>query len=322
MRKQFIRDYLKDGSRFVQLIRYSKRVNMVIRGYFEKIQQEGYYTEYEFRYSGQQAFIRPKSSKKKKPKWELMGYFAALTDFVAVKEMTFVNVKRVFLDEAVIDKNDIYHDYLPNEIILAANCVDSCTREIPGQKRAKPYFHALGNATDINSPWLQLFNIFYAPEPGFHKIKVEGKTWLLHYDSDKIYADKKASETLAGRMLLKAGSQKDIESNVYNAFEMDSERLFEKKPSDAVFILGLVWDDKKIGFYSAYPGMWVGNIPKNSVDVYTLKASEVPNYRLLPRIKTDMRAFWAIHCDGRMTYKNPQTWSAAKEMWKFLGFMQ
>ena len=56
-----------------------------------------------------------------KPEWHLIGYFGALTEAQAMKKRTYSKVKRILLDEAVIDKRlDRFHNYLPH-----GNCFDS-----------------------------------------------------------------------------------------------------------------------------------------------------------------------------------------------------
>ena len=41
LRRQFARDFLKDGSRFVQLVRFKTDLAPVASGYFDKLQQAG-----------------------------------------------------------------------------------------------------------------------------------------------------------------------------------------------------------------------------------------------------------------------------------------
>ena len=129
LRRQFIRDFKKDGSRFVEIVRYKNELSGVSDGYFGRLEELPENENYLFRTDSRYAYMaeKPKDYEnievKTKPVWRKIGYFIAMTDAQRMKKLTFHNVRRIVLDEAIIDRSDRYHDYLNNEFAILADIV-------------------------------------------------------------------------------------------------------------------------------------------------------------------------------------------------------
>lgn len=307
-RLQFVRDYLKNESRFVELVRNKSDLPGFVNGYFSRIVSNNEFPDYIFNAEGSTAYIAKKLSKKEKnknlkPKWEVMGYFLALSKAQKVKRNTYDNVKRIMLDEAIIDKRlSPYDRYLPNEYSILASLVDTTSREIPGTpKKKRPRVILLGNAVDLVNPYFQRYKIY---EPKFGYTWHDGKTMLLHYVKDEEYAKAKMEDTVAGRML--AGTLDGVISAA-NTFYMGTEDYVFKKPKYAKFYFGIiyketqygVWIDEKEGYY--YVNM---NIPNNASPIFALTASDNRvNYIMARRMETALKGFIDMYYIGIVRFE-------------------
>ena len=180
LRKQFVKDFLKDESRFVEVCRFKDEISDVMDGYFDKLIEKEEFPNHVFKTERKAAFIAKKPKDGEKPQWKQIGYFVALSQMQRSKKKTFRNVYRIVLDESILDYHDRYHDYLPNEFSLLANIVDSCARQRAGEKRKhEPRVYLLANACDLMNPYFIRYGI--KEEPNFGYSWHAGKTFLLHY---------------------------------------------------------------------------------------------------------------------------------------------
>jgi len=222
-----------------------------------------------------------------------------------MKKQTFSNVKRISLDEAVIDKRiDRYHRYLANEYSVLANIVDSVSRERPDTDyNDRPHVYLLGNACDLLNPYFGVYGIGEEPIEGYSWHA--GKTMLLHYMKDVEYSQAKASETVAGRML-----DNTLDGLIANANEflgLSQDYVF-KKPKRAKFSFGLiylekefgVWVDEQEGYYYVNR-----NIPKNTQrPVYALTASDNRiNYIAARKAEVTLKNFTELYYMGILRYE-------------------
>ena len=124
LRKQCIKDFLRDGSRFVEITRYNNELSGVSDGYFNRLSSLPDFSDYVFKSDARYAYIADKDETKKKPEWKLIGYFVSLSSAQRMKKRTFDHVRRLIFDEAILERSDRYHRYLPNEFGTLANLVE------------------------------------------------------------------------------------------------------------------------------------------------------------------------------------------------------
>ena len=306
LRLQFIRDFIKDGSRFVELTRHKNELSDFSATYFNRIVENEEFPDYVFKTTPRHAYIADKPKKDEKPKWKLCGYFGALTEAQAMKKRTYSKVKRMLLDEAVIDKRlDRYHNYLPNEFGILANILDSVSRErkeTSNSDRCRVYL--LGNACDLLNVYFAAYGINDEPKIGYSWHK--GKTMLLHYVKDAIYASEKSKETVAGRMLSNTADELVASAN---EFLRASNDFVFKRPKHAKFYFGIVYRDLKFGVWADFKdGLYyvTNKIPKNATPVYALTASDNKiNYIMAKRAEGVLRSFVDLYYVGIIRYETP-----------------
>lgn len=242
LRKTCIEQFLKKGVCFVEVSRFKSEQKQVQRGYFDRVGAEFPGCEFEVR--GSEGFVwQGKTTEKGKKVWERVCYFISLTELQTTKKRTFDRVKNILFDEAVIDRTDRYHRYLPNEWELLAGLVDSCSRE-RGDSELHPQLFLLGNAVDLSNPFFQKIGLMEAPKVGFHWFLK--KLFLLVVPEAAEYSKAKEEETLAGRML--AGTAAGQAVN-WNKFTNEFEGVISPKPSSARFEVGLRWKEESFGLW-------------------------------------------------------------------------
>lgn len=267
IRKQCVKDFLKDGSRFMEVVRYKellKGESAIQYGYFDKLQLNNEFPGYQFKVNGTNAYIAKVPEEGKKPEWQLIGYFTALSAMQQSKQRTFVNVKRVIFDEFIIDKRT-GHRYLSGEFNLFANLIDSVAREeVDAEGNAvgtKVRVYMLGNACDLTNPYFVRWKISKQPKEGYSWHA--GKLVLVHYVKDSVYQSGKRG-TLAGRLVSGTAEEGII---VDNMFDVGDEYNIMPKTKDARFEYGIIYCKQKFGVWlDANSGVIFinGKIPEGS----------------------------------------------------------
>ena len=272
LRLCFLRDYLKRGICFCEIARYRDERRGMAGGYFGRIQDMPEFSKYVFRTSSESAWIAAKPKDGEKPAWKLCGYFVSLTQAQALKKRTFAHVGNICFDEAIADRRDRYHGYLPDEFEILANVVDTVTRERADVRHKKPHVYLLGNAVDILNPYFAAYHVG-VPERGKHWYGA--KTFLLDYVPGGEYSVEKAAGTVAGRML--AGRVGGTE-NVDNTFSDAAPPAFiKRKPRTARIEYGIVWRGDKYGVWSdpATSYLWVtSGYPADTSPVFAITAAD------------------------------------------------
>lgn len=309
LRKQCILDYIKRGTRFVQLARYKTELKVIEPDYFERVKRE--FKSYDFKIYGHKGWIKPHDTPKNA--WQTLCYFVALTDFQVNKQNTFADVKRIILDEAIRDPEDKYHRYLPNEWDIVTNLVDSIARE--HADTIKPRLYLLGNACDILNPYFQAAGLTGTPPQGYswHMAKM----LLLHYYTSEDYKHDKAC-TLAGRMALGTGQANALD----NEFTPIGAELLGAKSSNAKYLFALalyggvlaVWVDDRAGMY------YVNNYVPRNEPIYSLTLDGAPNYKVLNKINPYTNLLLEAHKMGLARYETLSDYQLAKSMFEFMGY--
>lgn len=303
LRMQFVRDFLRDGSRFVEVVRYKDELSDVSDDYFARVGKMPEFSGFRFKSDSHCAYIARNDSDKK-PKWELIGYFIAMTQHQRKKKKTYDRVRRILLDESVIERTDRYHTYLPNEYMVLADIVDTVSRERPGVKTTRPRLYLLGNACDIANPYFMRYGVGSNPTYGYKWYS--HKTFLLHYVESKSYSEGKARDTVAGRMI--GGTEWGAQS-IDNKFVTTSTEFVRRKSNRARFRFGVVcngdtfgiWCDETEGYYYV-----TNSIPNNSDRrTFTLtRADDTANYIAIRKASPVLRNFAELWYMGVVRFDN------------------
>lgn len=322
LRKQFIRDAMK-GFRFVEIVRHKAQLkgdDAIQHGYFDKLSTDDEFSgKILLKTQGVRAYMADIPEEGKKPEWRVIGYFVAITEAQALKTRTFSNVKRILLDEAVLERDNPYKRYIPNEFQKVASIIDTVSRERADDDSLKPTLYLLGNAVDITNPYFAHFGITKEPKEGYSWHC--NKTVLVHYIQDEAYSSAKLSGTVAGRML--AGSSSAVE-NVDNRFRtVDSGVIARKTPNAKLqFIVAYsgrrygVWLDLKEGYY------YITGKEQERADVQTfaLENSDMrPNYIMIQAVRKQLQGLTDLYYLGIIKYDNEQTMQAFLKILTTLG---
>ena len=308
LRRQFIRDYKKDGSRFVEIVRYKNELSGVSDGYFGRLEELSENEKYLFKTDTRYAYIaeRPlEEDTEKKPKvsWHIIGYFIAMTDAQKHKKKTFKKVRRIVLDEAVIERSDRYHDYLPNEFATLADIVDTVSRERADTEGIRPRVYLLGNACDFGNPYFGNYGVTSDLKFGYRWFA--GKTFLLHYVDAGEYATEKLRGTVAGRMLAGSDAGKVSALNQFTGMTND---FVEQKPKHSRFLFA-------IRFNGSYFGVWVDyingfyyvseKVPNDAKAIYYFSNADAKvNYMAARKTSRLFQTFAEVYYMGCMRYES------------------
>ena len=276
-RSVMVKDALAGKGPFAEVCRYANEIESVMDGYFDKLQAEGFFRDYEFKCFKNRAFARQLGGEVNDADWDLVGYFVALTQAQSLKKKTFIRPKNILLDEAFLDYRDQFHRYIPREYESFANLVSTLVRESPEDPALDTRVVLLGNSVGFVNPYFEHLGIDRVPRYGFQWFK--GKSVLLHYVEETAErVDEKMSGTLTGLML----SGTDEAASVFaNEFAQGNTEYIEAKPKAARFHYGIVYQGKSYG-------VWLH-------DMVMYVTSKIP--------KGDNRQVWAVtYEDNRIDY--------------------
>lgn len=316
LRLKCVERFIKHKELFCEICRTNEELKAVSAGYFDKLQQAGFFADYVFKTEKGCGYIAPKPPEDEKPEWQLLCYFVALTNFQREKKRTYVSPRRFIFDEAVIDTKDRYHRYLPDEFLILANLLDSISRQQPGSDYSYNVY-MLGNSVDMTCPYLQSLGINKIPSFGYSFYK--NKTVLLHY-VEPWDADDRRAYTLVGRMLDGHDESKVIFDNV---FEDTSGKEIMKKTPNASYKFAFRWGKATFAIWADMKrGIWFVNrkLPKDAGNVYTLaKKDSSVNYDVVRKADPLARMLCEFYYIGGLRYDSPSTREAFFEILSFLG---
>lgn len=258
LRLQCVYDYLTRKVPFCEICRTKAERDDVENGYFDKLQKDGFYTDFPFKVEKHVGYIN--IGTEKEPDWQLLCYFVALSAFQQEKKRTFTKPYRFIFDEAIIDSKDRYHSYLPDEFLILANLLDTISRQQPNDDY-KYRVYLLGNACNMACPYFRYLGIDRIPDFGYHWYN--GRHTLLHY-VEPWDAQERKEKTLVGRLL----SGNDEAAMMFdNLFADTTGGEISKKTSTAKFAYALVYNKSRFGVWIDYKrGLFYINehIPKGS----------------------------------------------------------
>ena len=316
LRLKCVERFIKHKELFCEICRTNEELKAVSAGYFDKLQNEGFFTDYVFKTEKGAGYIAPRPPEGDKPQWQLICYFVALTNFQREKKRTYVCPRRFIFDEAVIDVKDRYHRYLPDEFLILANLLDSISRQQPGSDYSYNVY-LLGNAVDLTCPYLRNLGINKIPEFGYSFYK--DKTVLLHY-VEPWDADDRRAYTLVGRMLQGHEESKVIFDNV---FEDKTGREIMRKTPNARYKFAFVWGKMTFAIWADNKrALWfvTTKLPKDSGNVYTLaKKDSSINYSVVKKADPLAKMLSQIYYLGGLRYESPSVREAFFEILSFIG---
>ena len=314
LRLQCVEDYLTKKVPFCEICRTKTERDAVKTGYFDKIQHDGFYTDYEFRTEKDSGYINIGTHEE--PDWQLICYFVALSAFQQEKKRTFAKPYRFIFDEAIIDTKDRYHRYLKDEFLILANLLDTISRQQPGEEyQYKVYI--LGNACDMTNPYFQAFGINKIPEYGYHWYN--DKHVILHY-VEPWDAQERQQRTLVGRML----NGNDESAMIFeNIFADTTGGEIAKKSSNARYAYALIYAKQRFAVWIDYKrGLFFINeyIPKDAKAIYVLaKKDGSINRQVLRKADDLMRILIDTYYLGGIRYSSAYIRESFHEVLGFLG---
>lgn len=316
LRLKCVERFIKHGELFCEICRTKEECKAVAGGYFDKLQQEGFFGDYIFKTEKGCGYIaRRPACEDDKPDWELICYFVALTTFQQEKKRTYRSPRRFIFDEAVIDTKDRYHRYLPDEFLILANLLDSISRQQPGGAGYNVYL--LGNAVDLTCPLLRNLGVTRIPEFGYSFYK--DKTVLLHY-VEPWDADDRRAYTLVGRMLEGHDEAKTVFDNVFQ--DTTGKEIAQKTPN-AKYKFAFVWGKMQFGVWAdSKRSLWYVNekVPKGAQNVYTLtKKDSTIDYQVIQKADPLAKLLCEFYYIGGLRYSSPSVREAFFEILSFLG---
>lgn len=305
LRKQFYKDWTSRGHRFAHICRTVEELKKAKLNYFDKLMEKGDVDgeRYEFAICGFEQRVRLRDAGDGKPgPWEVMGYFVALTQQQMNKETTFAKVKRIVMDEAILDHRDRYHDYLDFEYDKFVNLVSSLTREDPDSPGGiEPRIYLLANACDLFNPYFQAYGIVDEPRYGYSWHA--GKTFLLHFKEPS--GERDMSDTVVGRL---AANSKVTDVFTENRFINSKSDFVAKKTSRAKHVFGIVFMGRGYGIWcDESAGLYYVNeqIPSDSKHVYSLTTDDdAPNYIAAKRSNRVLRQFREFYYLGVLRFSS------------------
>lgn len=316
LRKICIDRFIKHGELFCEICRTNAERDEVSKGYFDKLQNAGFFKDYIFRTEKAAGYIAPIPPEGDKPEWRLCCYFVSLTNFQREKKRTFIAPKRFIYDEAVIDSKDRYHRYLKDEFLILANLLDSISRQQPDDDN-QYYLYLLGNAVDMTCPFIRHCGINKLPKFGYSFYK--NKTVLLHY-VEPWDAQERKTRTLVGRMLEGNDESKIIFDN---EFKDVTGREVMKKTPNAKYKYAIVWGKMQFGIWiDSKVGLWfvTSKVPKGAANIYTLtKRDSTINYQMIKKASPLMKLVNEVYYLGGLRYESAHVRESFFEVLEFLG---
>lgn len=325
LREQELRDFFSGGWRHIEICRYAKQVSATCEGYFDKVatdtQDEALKKRLsgcKFRYNGRHAYICTDPGNKK-PEWQLILTVVALTNAQELKKQTFTHVRRVCMDEAILERSDRFHRYLPNEYATWVDLIDTIMRQQPGAA-TDVRMYLLGNACDLINPYFAHFGIDEEPKRGYswHNKKLI----LVHYPEAGEYGARKRTETIAGRLAV--GTTKE-DSALNNAFDTSGRHFVGKKPKNACLEYVVAYRNERFAVFSSYDNdhMFVTTkVPKNLDGAPTFALTNQdnkPNYIVAKRANKPLNMLVELYCLGIVKFDKASTYQRFNEVVSLFG---
>lgn len=262
LREQLLRDFRDNQERFSDIERHKDYIPGVAKNYFsgvingtkdEKLKEwlDSLNTPC-FRLANETYEIAPRlKSGKPDNKWTTIGYFTGLAIKQDAKIRTYENIRRVVMDEAIIEPEDLrYRQYLADEWSNLASHITSMSKSSTTNHKVSVYL--LGNAVDLLNPIFQHLNIYEIPSFGRHRFNAGTKDkpvdFLLHMLDPKVYKPYiDNSDDLGSRMV------RGKEAAAYtNIFALNTTEFIAPRPKSAQYEAGFIYRGEIYGVWTDY----------------------------------------------------------------------
>lgn len=170
---------------------------------------------------------------------EICGYSMPLSRYKTLKSSSFVNVDTIIFDEFLPEKGG-YNLYIPNEVELFLNAIDSIFRQREG------HVYLLANKTSISNPYFNYFNISVNPAKEFNTFKGSMmKEQILIQNCGDDY-DKGSQEKSSFQKLISGTRYGDYNSG---KFAYDTNDFIMRMTPNAKYICTIYADGIYFGCY-------------------------------------------------------------------------
>lgn len=297
-KKIAIRNAIRRGEQFIYLRRY--RTELKGReSFFSDIAHE--FPDFEFRISGGVAEMKHVDDGKEK--WEIIGYFIALSTSQSNKSVAYPKVTTILFDEFIIEKGNV--QYLPNEVKRLYDFYSTVDRW-----QDKTRIFMLSNSVSIMNPYFIEYDL--SPTREF-ALRGDGFVCAHFVDSERFASE--VAKTRFGSFIVKHSSDY-ADYSISNVFADNDDEFIMKKNGTAKYNFTLrtkqgtfsVWIDGATWFIQQ-------RRPKSQERLYTLVGSNMKEGEcLLVYGDKIMQLARSAYKHGRMFFDNPTSRNAFREV--------
>lgn len=230
LKKAFNR-FIKEGKQFVYIRRYREEMKKAKSTFGQDHQAEGLFEEHEFKVDGDKFYIDGK----------IAGRFFTLSTQSNLKSVALPLADTIIFDEFTIDPKERYKRYLPYEVDMFVNMVETIIR----LRDEGVYIYCLGNAFKWHNPYFMFFKI---KKPyGKKKIFVRDDLLLVELAEGGGFEEAKRA-TRWGRLIDGTTMGRHI---IDNEFIRDSEDFICSPPKKMHYFFTIKAMGQRYGLYIA-----------------------------------------------------------------------
>ena len=321
IRLQCLKDWRKRKQLFLAIVRNKADIEPIAAQYFDKIQEVGYFKQYEFRFEMKSRSMKVRDKRFDNAEFETIGYIVAMTEEQFLKNLTFVNgkqIRRIIIDEAIIEKKDRYHRYNPREWAVINGIISTITRETPADPSIASIY-LFGNAVDLTCPLFEPLGVDRVPtEYGYH---FYGDKVLLHY-VEPYNQEAFEANTISGAAL--AGTEEGAKLFGNKFAKQDDVLHVARKPKQAKFWRGYKYNGAVYGLWIAHTEgiVYVTAGAPNNSELFALTFDDMRiNYSLLKSNSKHVKLLGDLFYQQLLRFDSVQTRERFADMCINLGVL-